>query len=72
MSRLVLKLTFAVLVLGAAIALVSVDPHTAESASGTATISYDSVGQVVQDSYPAASATYDYDNAGNRTTATLN
>jgi YD repeat-containing protein len=31
----------------------------------------DSLGRIVQDSYPANAATYTYDNAGNRTQATI-
>lgn len=44
----------------------------AQSAGGTATYRYDSLGRLVQDVYPANSGAYSYDNAGNRTSATTN
>jgi YD repeat-containing protein len=39
--------------------------------AGSVQYKYDSVGRIVQDSYPANAATYTYDNAGNRTQATI-
>jgi YD repeat-containing protein len=39
--------------------------------SGSVVYHYDSLGRIVQDSYPANAATYTYDNAGNRTQATI-
>ena len=39
--------------------------------AGSVQYRYDSVGRIVQDSYPANAATYTYDNAGNRTAATV-
>jgi len=38
---------------------------------GSVVYHYDSLGRIVQDSYPANAATYTYDNAGNRTQATI-
>ena len=43
---------------------------SALAASGSVTYSYDSLGRLVQSSYPASHAeTYSYDNAGNRTSS---
>jgi YD repeat-containing protein len=39
--------------------------------AGSVVYHYDSLGRIVQDSYPANAATYTYDNAGNRTQATI-
>lgn len=39
--------------------------------AGTVQYSYDSVGHLVQDSYPVNSLTYSYDNANNRTQANV-
>jgi len=39
--------------------------------AGSVVYHYDSLGRIVQDSYPANAATYTYDNAGNRTRATI-
>ena len=44
----------------------------APPAPGSVTYRYDSLGRVVQDIYPAKSAAYDYDAAGNWVTFTLN
>lgn len=41
------------------------------SSSVTATFSYDSLGRLVTDSYPSNTLHYDYDNAGNRTTSSI-
>lgn len=38
---------------------------------GVATYQYDNIGRVVQDSYPANSASYGYDFAGNRTASAV-
>jgi len=38
---------------------------------GTATYRYDSIGWIVQDVYPANSAAYNFDAAGNRTSFTI-
>lgn len=38
---------------------------------GTATYQYDNLGRLVQDSYPANSASYGYDFAGNRTASAV-
>ncbi len=38
---------------------------------GVATYQYDNLGRVVLDSYPANSASYGYDFAGNRTASTV-
>jgi YD repeat-containing protein len=75
MKRLVLAFTF----LAAILAAVAgqgwlVQNSTAQGAPtpGTATYKYDSLGQVVQDVYPANSGAYSYDAAGNRLTETRN
>ena len=39
---------------------------------GAVTYHYDSLGRIVQDIYPANSAAYSYDAAGNRQTSTIN
>jgi hypothetical protein len=39
--------------------------------AGSVVYHYDSLGRIVQDSYPANAATYIYDSAGNRTQATI-
>jgi YD repeat-containing protein len=39
--------------------------------AGSVVYHYDSLGRIVQDSYPANAATYTYDNAGNRTQAAI-
>jgi YD repeat-containing protein len=39
--------------------------------AGSVVYHYDSLGRIVQDSYPANAATYTYDNAGNRTQSTI-
>jgi YD repeat-containing protein len=39
--------------------------------AGSVVYHYDSLGRIVQDSYPANAASYTYDNAGNRTQATI-
>jgi YD repeat-containing protein len=39
--------------------------------AGSVQYKYDSLGRIVRDSYPANAATYTYDNAGNRTQATI-
>jgi YD repeat-containing protein len=39
--------------------------------AGSVVYHYDSLGRIVQDSYPANATTYTYDNAGNRTQATI-
>jgi YD repeat-containing protein len=51
-----------------------VQNSTAQSAPtpGAATYKYDSLGQVVQDVYPANSGAYHYDAAGNRLSETRN
>ena len=75
MKRLVLALTF----LAAILATVAgqgwlVQNSTAQvgPTPGAATYNYDSLGQVVQDVYPANSVAYSYDLAGNRLTETRN
>jgi YD repeat-containing protein len=39
--------------------------------AGSVQYNYDGVGRIVRASYPANAATYTYDNAGNRTQATI-
>ena len=39
--------------------------------AGSVQYNYDSLGRIVRDSYPANTATYTYDNAGNRTQSTM-
>jgi hypothetical protein len=66
------KLALIVLVVGGVAAVTFSGSRKAESASGTVTYTYDSVGRIVQDVYPANSAAYQYDNAGNRTADSMN
>jgi len=55
-------------------ALIAVSTRSAAvtaATAGSVVYHYDSLGRIVQDSYPANAATYTYDNAGNRTQATI-
>jgi YD repeat-containing protein len=60
-------ITFAAAMIAVSTRSVAVTAVTA----GSVVYHYDSLGRIVQDSYPAKAATYTYDNAGNRTQATI-
>jgi YD repeat-containing protein len=71
-----LKLIIACSVAGIAcvagvIALATRSNAVTAATAGSVVYHYDSLGRIVQDSYPANAATYTYDNAGNRTQATI-
>ena len=73
MKRLVLASTVLALILAAVVGqgwLVQNSTAQGTPTPGTATYKYDSVGQVVQDIYPANSVAYTYDLAGNRLSET--
>jgi uncharacterized protein RhaS with RHS repeats len=75
MKRLILASTFPAVILAAVAGQGWLVPNsTAQSTPtpGTAAYKYDSLGQVVQDAYPANSGAYRYDLAGNRLTETRN
>ena len=69
---LYLVTAIAVLTVGAQIAWFKsgVNAQTTTPTAGTVTFRYDSVGRLVQDVYPQNSGAYNYDAAGNRTSAT--
>jgi YD repeat-containing protein len=60
-------IAFAAAMIAASTRSVAVTAPTA----GSVVYHYDSLGRIVQDSYPANAASYTYDNAGNRTQATI-
>ena len=69
------KLLVAILFLACTLGAYLVTLNTTAQAPpvpGSATFRYDSLGRIVQDSYPANSAAYSYDAVGNRTAFTLN
>jgi hypothetical protein len=70
-NRLGLAITCGVAGIFFTAALIAVSTRSDAVSSGTVQYRYDSLGRVVQDSYPANAATYTYDKAGNRTNATV-
>jgi hypothetical protein len=55
-------------------AMISASTHSVAVTAavvGSVQYKYDSLGRIVRDGYPANAATYTYDNAGNRTQATI-
>jgi YD repeat-containing protein len=70
--KLIIVCTVAALAcLAATIAASTRSVAVTAATAGSVVYHYDSLGRVVQDSYPANAATYTYDNAGNRTQATI-
>lgn len=67
-----LALAALLIALVAGLALAPKSEAQAPPTPGSATFNYDSIGQVVQESYPASSAQYTFDSSGNRVTVIQN
>jgi YD repeat-containing protein len=73
-NKIGLAVVFVVGGVACATALIAVSTRSVAvtaATAGSVVYHYDSLGRIVQDSYPANAATYTYDNAGNRTQATI-
>jgi len=72
--RLRLLIVAALALIGAAGATIFTSRTMAQvpPTPGSVTYRYDSIGWIVQDVYPANSAAYNFDAAGNRTSFTIN
>ncbi len=67
------KAIYTLMLFGCVLMVASMWPPTSgKAAPGSVVYRYDSLGRLVQDVYPANSASYSYDAAGNRSASSVN